>query len=192
MNKQTLKLVTDWFVQLVSLGSDQIGSDLNHDCKGSDQIRSIQSQSGSDDTGWRNWLVDFCDSEGINYHGKDLGGLARSVDWVRRNPDKIKYPRAYIQKIIDSAPQKTEEIVNKVYTSPKKIEEESTELTEIDGIPISKIDEAVAKINRDNLEYYCYHLPSFTDRLFRDRASVLSSQWKLRMIATYAIKKGVL
>lgn len=192
MNQQTLKLVTDWFVQLVSIGSDQIGSDHYQDCKGSDQIRSDQCQSGSDDSGWRSWLVDFCNSEGINYHGKDLGGLARSVDWVRRNPDKIRFPRAYIQKIIDSAPQKTEEIVNKVYTSPKKTEEVSTELTEIDGIPISKIDDAVSNINRDNLEYYCSLLPSFTDRLFRDRASVLASEWKLRMVATYAIKKGVL
>lgn len=192
MNKQTLKLVTDWFVQLVSLGSDQIGSDLNHDCKGSDQIRSIQSQSGSDDSGWRSWLVNFCDSEGINYHGKDLCGLARSVDWVRRNPDKIKYPRAYIQKIIDSAPQKTEEIVNKVYTSPKKIEEESTELTEILDIPISKIDEAVAKINDDNFSDLLCLLPPTSLLLFRDRESTFASISRLRIMAAYAITNGVL
>lgn len=192
MNQQTLKLVTDWFVQLVSIGSDQIGSDHYQDCKGSDQIRSDQCQSGSDDSGWRSWLVDFCNSEGINYHGKDLGGLARSVDWVRRNPDKIRFPRAYIQKIIDSAPVQTHEVVNKVYNLPEKKVEESTELTHILDIPIDEIDRAVEKITDDNFSDILRVLPSASLILFRDRAQTFGSQVKLRMMAAYALEKGVL
>ena len=192
MNQQTLKLVTDWFVQLVSIGSDQIGSDHNQDCKGSDQIRSDQCQSGSDDSGWRSWLVDFCNSEGINYHGKDLGGLSRSVDWVRRNPDKIRFPRAYIQKIIDSAPVQTHEVVNKVYNFPEKKVEESTEVTEIMGYPIDEIDRAVDQITDDNFSDILRVLPSTSLILFRDRAQTFGSQVKLRMMAAYALEKGVL
>lgn len=80
-----------------------------------------------------------------------------------------------------------------MYSAQKKLTEEvSTELTELLDIPISKIDEAVAKINDDNFSDLLCLLPPTLLRLFRDRESTLASISRLRIMAAYAITDGVL
>lgn len=80
-----------------------------------------------------------------------------------------------------------------MYSAKKVKSANSTqELTEILGIPISKIDEAVAKINEDNFSDFLCLLPQNLIRLFRDRDSTLASISRLRIMAAYAITDGVL
>lgn len=192
MSKQIITTISDAYIYLIAGWIDQIRSDQSQSIE-KDQIRSDQSQSSSAPVGdWRSWLLGFCESEGISVEGKDLGDLERSVGWLRKNWEKVRNPRAYINKIIDNAPDKLPEIVHEVYESPKKIEDESTEWTEIDGVPRSEIEEASTRITDANYVDLLNLLPPSSRFLFLDRKAVFTTDYKLNILAAYGVKAGVL
>ncbi len=192
MSKHTLRIVTDWYIYLIAGWIDQIRSDHNLSIE-KDQIRSDQSQSSSAPVGeWRTWLLDFCSDNGISTDQKDLGDLERSVDWLRKNWEKVRNPRAYISKIISNSPDKLPEIVHEVYASPEKEEESTTEDTSIMGYDVEEIAAAVEKITDENYPDLLNCLPQGSRRIFLDRDSVFSHDFKLNILAAYALKEGVL
>ena len=192
MSKQTLRIVTDWYIYLIAGWIDQIRSDLKQSIE-IDQIRSDHVGSPGAPVGdWRSWLLDFCGVEGISVEGKDLCDLERSVGWLRKNWEKVRNPRAYISKIIDNAPEKLPEIVNIVDNSPDKKEESTTEDTSIMGIPIEEIEEAVSRITDDNYVDLLDCLPRGSRRLWLDRKAVFGTEFKLNIMAAYGLKAGVL
>ena len=192
MSTETLRKITDWYIYAMAALIDQIRSDQSQSIE-KDQIRSDRSESLTAPVGeWRSWLLGFCSDNGISTEHKDLGDLERSVGWLRNNWAKVRNPRAYISKIISEAPDKLPEIVNEVYESPKKIEEESTEWTEIDGVPRAEIEEASTRITDDNYVDLLNLLPPSSRFLFLDRKAVFSTDYKLNILAAYGIKGGVL
>ncbi len=192
MSKHTLRIVTDWYIYLIAGWIDQIRSDHNLSIE-KDQIRSDQSESSSAPVGeWRTWLLDFCSDNGISTEHKDLGDLERSVGWLRNNWDKVRNPRAYVSKIISNAPDKLPEIVHEVYSPPEKEEESTTEDTTIMGYDIDEISAAVKKITDENYPDLLNCLPQGSRRIFLDRDSVFSHDFKLNILAAYALKEGVL
>ena len=192
MSKQIITTISDAYIYLIAGWIDQIRSDPNLSIV-KDQIRSDQSDSSSAPSGdWRSWLLDFCSDNGIPVDQKDLGGLERSVGWLRKNWDKVRTPRAYISKIIDNAPDKLPEIVHEVYESPEKEEEPTTEDTTIMGYDIDEISAAVKKITDENYPDLLNCLPQGSRRIFLDRDSVFSHDFKLNILAAYGLKEGVL
>ena len=192
MSAYIITTISDAYIYMIAGWIDQIRSDLNQSME-KDQIRSDQSDSSSAPVGeWRTWLLDFCESQGISVEGKDLGDLERSVGWLRNNWDKVRNPRAYVSKIISNAPDKLPEIVHEVYSPPEKEEEESTEWTEIDGVPRAEIEEASTRITDDNYVDLLNLLPPSSRFLFLDRKAVFQTDYKLNILAAYGIKGGVL
>ena len=192
MSTHTLRIVTDWYIYLIAGWIDQIRSDLKQSIE-KDQIRSDHVGSPGAPAGdWRSWLLDFCESESISVEGKDLGDLERSVGWLRKNWEKIRNPRAYISKIISEAPDKLPEIVHEVYRSPEKEEEPTTEDTTIMGYDVEEIAAAVEKITDENYPDLLNCLPQASRRIFLDRDSVFSHEFKLNIMAAYGLKEGVL
>ena len=192
MSKQTLRIVTDAYLYMIAGWIDQIRSDQSQSIV-KDQIRSDHVGSPGAPVGdWRSWLLGFCESEGISVEGKDLGDLERSVGWLRKNWEKIRNPRAYISKIISEAPDKLPEIVHEVYRSPEKEEEPTTEDTTIMGYDVEEIAAAVEKITDENYPDLLNCLPQGSRRIFLDRDSVFGTEFKLNIMAAYALKAGVL
>jgi len=192
MSAYIITTISDAYIYLIAGWIDQIRSDQSQSIE-KDQIRSDQSGSSSAPVGeWRTWLLDFCDSNSIIVEGKDLGDLERSVGWLRNNWEKVRNPRAYISKIIDNAPDKLPEIVHEVYSPPEKEEESTTEDTTIMGYDIDVISAAVKKITDENYPDLLNCLPQGSRRIFLDRDSVFSHDFKLNILAAYGIKGGVL
>ena len=192
MSTETLRKITDWYIYAMAALIDQIRSDQSQEIE-KDQIRSDRSESLTAPVGeWRSWLLGFCSDNGISVEGKDLGDLERSVGWLRNNWEKIRNPRAYISKIISEAPDKLPEIVHEVYSPPEKEEESITEDTTIMGYDIDEISAAVKKITDENYPDLLNCLPQGSRRIFLDRDSVFSHDFKLNILAAYALKEGVL
>lgn len=192
MSTQIITTISDAYIYLIAGWIDQIRSDPNLSIE-KDQIRSDQIRSSSAPSGdWRSWLLDFCSDNGIPVDQKDLGGLERSVGWLRQNWEKIRNPRAYISKIISEAPDKLPEIVHQVYIPPEKEEESSIEDTTIMGFEKEEIAAAVEKITDDNYSDLLNCLPQGSRRIFLDRDSVFSHDFKLNIMAAYGLKEGVL
>ena len=190
MTRNMMSLVTGAYMALIGewSGSDQDqDQDLDQDLslRLKDQIRSDQDDQDVE-TKFRTLATKY----GIDLEEVELSTLERNMFWFVQNLDTIRYPAAYIRKMVRDCG-----IRKKVGFQPSKQppkEEEETEITEIYGYPVEELDQLASFFDSRTYTAISMALPSSSRILFRSFEDVLSSRAKLRVFLAEGKKRGVL
>ena len=190
MTRNMMSLVTGAYMGLIrghladDLDQDQdLDQDLSLRLK--DQIRSDLDQEDVE-TKFRTLAAKY----GIDLEEVELSTLERNMFWFVQNLDTIRYPAAYIRKMVRDCG-----VRKKVGFQPSKQppkEEEETEITEIYGYPVEELDQLASFFDSRTYTAISMALPSSSRILFRSYDDVLSSRAKLRVFLAEGKKRGVL
>lgn len=187
----------------LSVRADQIRSDLDDLIKriGSDQSekeRPVMIEDRIDQgevTAAGNnekWLVDYALRLGVNIGGLDLRGISRNIDWFRSHQDTIRYPEAYMKKMIAGCGPKTGFSVSRpARENAVKIDEPKEDEGMIMGV---KKEEVEDKMIYWDLQTYKQIRPKLEPygKMFQTYESCSESLMKKRVAVAIAIKEGVL
>ena len=127
---------------------------------------------------------------GIDLEDVDLSTLERNMFWFVQNLDTIRYPAAYIRKMVRDCGARKRVGFQPSKQPPK--EEEETEITEIYGYPVEELDDMSRYLDYSTYTAISAALPSSSRILFRSYEDVRSSRAKLRVFLAEGKKRGVL
>ena len=196
MNQSNIKLITDWYINLYGQTTckgtvvDQDDLDQDHDQdllhKGS---RSDLDQDHDHDP--LNWFRKYAKSHGVDTEGLDLTNIKRNATWLKEHYEDIKYPKAYILKMISGCgPEKPQPKPPVGFQPPKK--EDDKPITEIYGFQISEIDQLRPYLDKPTWQRVFSQLPEATRFLFRPYEAVIESEHKSRILIAEGLKRGLL
>lgn len=196
MNQNNIKMVTDWYINLYSQTCkgntvvDHDDQDQDHD---PDLLhkRSDQDQDQDQDHDPVSWFKKYTKQIGIEVDGLDISGIRRNITWLKDNHAGIRYPKAYILKMISGCgPEKPTPKPVGFQPPPKK--DENQPITEIYGFPIHEIDELRPYLDKPTWQRVFCQLPDSTKFLFRPYDDVIKSEHKSRILIAEGLKRGLL
>ena len=189
MTQTEIARVTGAYLALIASCS---GSDLDQDhdldlkVLDQDQIRSDSERKEQDiETRFR----DLARKYGIELDDVELSSIERNMVWFENNLDTIRYPAAYIRKMVRDCGRK-----KRVGFQPpeRKADEDSeVEVTEIYGYPVEELDKMFPYFDYSTYTAILDHLPASSRILFRSFEDVRSSRPKLRVFLAEGKKRGV-
>lgn len=190
MTQNEMSLVTGAYMALIANYS---GSDLDqdHDLDPSlrlkDQIRSDPDLEQDDvETKFRTLAAKY----GIDLEDVELSSIERNMVWFVSNLDTIRYPAAYIRKMVRDCG-----VRRRVGFQPperKAEDSEEKETTEIYGYPVEELDQLASFLDSRTYSAISAVLPSSSRILFRSLEDVRSSRAKTRVFLAEGKKRGVL
>ena len=189
MTHNQMSLVTGAYLALIEKwsGSDQdLDHDLDPNLTDKDQIRSDH------DLDQDNLEVKFRDlarKYGIDLDDVELSNIERNMFWFVQNLDTIRYPAAYIRKMVRDCGRR-----KRVGFQPTKRVDpssEDVEVTEVYGYPVEDLDDMAPYFDYSTYVAILEHLPSSSRILFRSFEEVRSSRAKLRVFLAEGKKRGV-
>lgn len=190
MTQSQLATVTGAYMALIQEWS---GSDLDQDhdldlkVLDQDQIRSDPESEEQDiETKFRTLAAKY----GIDLEDVELSTIERNMFWFVNNLDTVRYPAAYIRKMVRDCG-----VRKKVGFQPSKQppkEEEDTEITEIYGYPVEELDQLANFFDIRTYSAISAALPSSSRILFRSYEDVRSSRAKLRVFLAEGKKREVI
>ena len=190
MTKTEMSTVTGAYLALIGewSGSDQ---DLDHDLDPSlrlkDQIRSDPDLDQDDvETKFRTLAAKY----GIDLEDVELSSIERNMVWFVSNLDTIRYPAAYIRKMVRDCGVRRR--VGFQPTKPPAEVEEETEITEIYGYKVEELDQMAVYLDYSTYTAILDVLPSSSRIMFRSLEDVRSSRAKTRVFLAEGKKRGVL
>jgi len=127
---------------------------------------------------------------GVDLEDVELSTLERNMFWFCNNLETIRYPAAYIRKMVRDCG-----VRKKVGFQPSKQppkEEEDTEITEIYGYPVEELDQLANFFDIRTYSAISAALPSSSRILFRSYEDVRSSRAKLRVFLAEGKKREVI
>ena len=160
--------------------------DLDPSLRLQDQIRSDPESKEQD---LESRFRDLARKYGIELDDVDLSTLERNMFWFVNNLETIRYPAAYIRKMVRDCG-----VRKKVGFQPSKQppkEEEETETTEIYGYKVEDLDAMFPYFDYSTYTAILDHLPASSRILFRSFEDVRSSRPKLRVFLAEGKKRGV-
>lgn len=173
--------------------SNPISKDVNNDRIRSNQSESIRSGSDQISNDCSNLIDKFretCSYYGISVHHKDLSSALRAIDFYFTKVN-ARDPKKYLLKMLESIPDAKQ----LGFTPGSKQNEHPTKLADIDttvmGVDIAKIEEMKPYMDERTYIQTREFIPKWQS-MFKDWASVSSSQLKLNIIIAYAINNGLM
>ena len=189
MTQTQMSIVTGAYLALIGSwsGSDQ---DLDHDLDPNltykDQIRSDQDHDHDD---LESKFRDLARKYGIDLDDVELSTIERNMFWFVNNFDTIRYPAAYIRKMVrDCGVRKR---VGFQPSKPTKPASEDREVTEIYGYPVEDLDGMVPYFDYSTYTAIFDHLPASSRILFQSYEDVRSSRAKTRVFLAEGKKRGI-
>ena len=190
MTQSQLARVTGAYMALIQEWS---GSDLDQDhdldlkVLDQDQIRSDPESEEQDiETKFRTLAAKY----GIDLEDVELSTIERNMFWFVQNLDTVRYPAAYIRKMVRDCGVRKRVGFQPSKQPPK--EEEETEITEIYGYPVEELDQMAPYLDYSTYSAISAVLPASSRILFRSFEDVRSSRPKLRVFLAEGKKRGVL
>lgn len=190
MTKNEMAMVTDAYLALIGEWSQDQDQDLDSRLK--DQIRSDldlvkeKEQDQDVETKFRTLAAKY----GIDLDDVELSTLERNMFWFVQNLDTIRYPAAYIRKMVrDCGVRKR---VGFQPSKPTKPDSEETEITEIYGYPVSELDDMSRYLDYSTYTAILDHLPASSRIIFQSYEDVRSSRAKTRVFLAEGKKRGVI
>lgn len=190
MTKNMMSLVTGAYMALIGEWS---GSDLDQDqdldlnLRLKDQDQDLDLDQDQDvETRFRMLAKKY----GIDLEEVELSTIERNMFWFVQNLDTIRYPAAYIRKMVRDCG--TRKRVGFQPSKPTKPDSEDVEITEIYGYPVEELDAMAPYLDYSTYSAISAALPSSSRILFRSYEDVRSSRAKLRVFLAEGKKRGVL
>lgn len=196
MNQSNIKLITDWYINLY--GQTCKGNTVvDHDDQDQDHDPDLlhkrldQDQDQDQDHDPVSWFKKYTKQIGIEVDGLDISGIRRNITWLKDNHAGIRYPKAYILKMISGCgPEKPQPKLPVGFQPPKK--EDDKPITEIYGFQISEIDQLRPYLDKPTWQRVFCQLPDSTKFLFRPYEDVIKSEHKSRILIAEGLKRGLL
>ena len=132
---------------------------------------------------------DLARKYGIELDDVELSSIERNMVWFENNLDTIRYPAAYIRKMVRDCGVRKRIGFQPSKQPPK--EEEETETTEIYGYKVEDLDAMFPYFDYSTYTAILDHLPASSRILFRSFEDVRSSRPKLRVFLAEGKKRGV-
>lgn len=190
MTRTEMSTVTGAYLALIG---NYLESDLDHDLdldpslRLKDQIRSDLDHDEEDvETKFRTLAAKY----GIDLEDVELSTIERNMFWFVQNLDTVRYPAAYIRKMVRDCG-----VRKRIGFQPSKQppeEEEEKETTEIYGFPVEELDQLASFLDSRTYSAISAVLPASSRILFRSLEDVRSSRAKIRVFLAEGKKRGVL
>lgn len=196
MTKNEMAMVTGAYLRLLenlsAHGHDQDqDQDQDQDSRLKDQIRSdldlIKEQEKEQDLETR--FRDMARKYGVDLDDVELSTIERNMFWFVQNLETIRYPAAYIRKMVRDCGRRKRVGFQPSKQPPK--EEEDTEITEIYGYPVEELDAMAVYFDYSTYTAILDHLPSSSRILFRSFEDLRASRAKMRVFLAEGKKRGV-
>lgn len=160
--------------------------DLDPSLTDKDQIRSDLDQDHNVETKFRMLAA----KHGIDLEDVELSTIERNMFWFVNNYDTIRYPAAYIRKMVrDCGARKR---IGFQPTKPAKQESEDSEVTEVYGYDVDMLDDMAQWLDNDLYISILAALPPTARVLFPSLAKVKETRAKTRVFIAEGMKRGVL
>lgn len=190
MTQQTLAYVTGAYLSMIREELERSDLDQDHDLDPSltdkDQIRSDLDQDHNVETKFRMLAA----KHGIDLEDVELSTIERNMFWFVNNYDTIRYPAAYIRKMVrDCGARKR---IGFQPTKPAKQESEDSEVTEVYGYDVDMLDDMAQWLDNDLYISILAALPPTARVLFPSLAKVKETRAKTRVFIAEGMKRGVL
>lgn len=185
MTQRQIASVTGAYLALIGEWS---GSDLDqdHDLDPNLRLKDLDQDLEQDiETRFR----DLARKYGIELDDVELSSIERNMVWFENNLDTIRYPAAYIRKMVRDCGRR-----KRVGFQPperKAEDSEEKETTEIYGYPVEELDAMFPYFDYSTYTAILDHLPASSRILFRSFEDVRSSRPKLRVFLAEGKKRGV-
>jgi len=190
MTQTEIARVTGAYMALIANYS---GSDLDHDqdldSRLLDQDHDLDLVKEQEEDLERRFRT-LAKKYGVDLEDVELSTLERNMFWFCNNLETIRYPAAYIRKMVRDCG-----VRKKVGFQPSKQppkEEEDTEITEIYGYPVEELDQLANFFDIRTYSAISAALPSSSRILFRSYEDVRSSRAKLRVFLAEGKKREVI
>ena len=183
--------------------ADQIRSDLEDLIKriGSDPVKQdkkIGFDPGSSEAEIKAsdnsalWLESYALRLGVNLGGLDLRGIARNIDWFRKNIDTIRYPEAYLKKMVAGCGPKTGFVTSKPeIESQARVKEEDPDEGMIMGVKKEDVEDKMIYWDLHTYNQIRPKLEAY-GKMFHTFDACSESIMKKRVAVAIAIKEGAL
>ncbi|MFA5458624.1 MAG: hypothetical protein WC261_13460 [Synergistaceae bacterium] len=201
MTQRQIARVTGAYVALIG---NYLESDLDHDLdldpslRLKDQIRSDLDHDEEDvETRFRTLAAKY----GIDLEDVELSTIERNMFWFVQNLDTVRYPAAYIRKMVRDCGVRrrvgfqppASSTCSTDRTQQRKAEDsEEKETTEIYGYPVEELDKMAPYLDYSTYSAISAVLPASSRILFRSFEDVRSSRAKTRVFLAEGKKRGVL
>jgi len=185
MTKTEMSTVTGAYLALIG---NYLESDLDqdHDLDPNLRLKDLDQDLEQDiETRFR----DLARKYGIELDDVELSSIERNMVWFENNLDTIRYPAAYIRKMVRDCGVRKRIGFQPSKQPPK--EEEETETTEIYGYKVEDLDAMFPYFDYSTYTAILDHLPASSRILFRSFEDVRSSRPKLRVFLAEGKKRGV-
>ena len=189
MTKNMMAMVTGAYMALLENWS---GSDLDQDQDldlKSDYKDQDQDQDQDHDLGIEAKFRDLARKYGIELDAVELSTIERNMFWFVQNLDTIRYPAAYIRKMVRDCGKRKR--VGFQPTKPAKQDSEEQQVTEIYGYPVTELDDMSRYLDYSTYTAILEHLPASARILFDSFEDVRSSRAKTRVLLAEGKKRGV-
>jgi hypothetical protein len=189
MTQNMMTLVTDAYLALIGEWSQDQDQDLDSRLK--DQIRSdldlTKEEREEEDLETR--FRTLAKKYGVDLDEVELSTLERNMFWFCNNLDTIRYPAAYIRKMVRDCGVRKRVGFQPSKQPPK--EEDEPEITEIYGYPVSELDDMSRYLDYSTYTAILDHLPASSRIIFQSYEDVRSSRAKMRVFLAEGKKRGV-
>jgi len=190
MTQQTLAYVTGAYLSMIREELDRSDLDQDHDLDPNltykDQIRSDLDQ---DHDNLESKFRDLARKYGIDLDDVELSTIERNMFWFVKNLDTIRYPAAYIRKMVRDCGARRK--IGFQPTRKRSEDSEDNEVTEIYGYPVEDLDGMVPYFDYSTYTAIFDHLPASSRILFRSFEDLRSSRAKMRVFLAEGKKRGV-
>ena len=190
MTQRQIARVTGAYVALIG---NYLESDLDHDLDLDPSLRlkdQIRSDLDHDEEDVETRFPTLAAKYGIDLEDVELSSIERNMVWFVSNLDTIRYPAAYIRKMVRDCGVRRR--VGFQPTKPPAEVEEETEITEIYGYKVEELDQMAVYLDYSTYTAILDVLPSSSRIMFRSLEDVRSSRAKTRVFLAEGKKRGVL
>jgi len=189
MTQKQMAMVTGAYLALLENWSrSDLDQDQDLDSRFKDQdLDLVKEQDQKEDLETRFRML--AKKHGIDLEDVDLSTLERNMFWFVQNLDTIRYPAAYIRKMVRDCGARKRVGFQPSKQTPK--EEEETEITEIYGYPVSELDDMSRYLDYSTYTAILDHLPASSRIIFQSYEDVRSSRAKTRVFLAEGKKRGV-
>lgn len=166
-------------------------SDLINQSSGSDRSDLIRAHASKDYSNF----VSYCLANGVDPTYYDLKAIDRNITWVMANQDKISNPKAYINRILSSAPPRIGFAPGGSISrpNPSKYDDAVVEgpVTQVYGYPVEELDELIPYIDNRTFGQIKTAL-GIGAVMFKSYEEVMGNSAKLRVLIAEGKKRGIL
>ena len=188
MTLKEMSMVTGAYMAL-------IGSHLADDLDQDQDLDLVKEREEDLETRFRM----LAKKHGIDLEDVDLSTLERNMFWFVQNLDTIRYPAAYIRKMVRDCGvrkrvgfQPSKPTIAHPAVIPTKPASEDVEITEIYGYPVEELDQLASFFDSRTYSAISAVLPASSRILFQSYEDVRSSRAKTRVFLAEGKKRGVL